>query len=318
MSARRLSAAVPALDLVAAPARPAGGALFPGADPHALAAEGRYWLYPTGDSDSLRAWSSYDLESWTPHAPLIHQKDIAWIRDDGARRHHLWAPHMQPANGKYYLYYSVGPQTPTPSRIGVAVSDSPYGPCLDSGRPLLTGGPGFEAIDPHVFVDPKSGKIYLYAGGSAGSTLRLFELAPDMVSLLREIEVEQPPGFTEAAFMHERDGVYHLSYSHGRWNSASYSVRYAVSSSPTGPWTYQGVILKSDSACKGPGHHSFFQDPKNGLWWIAYARWDGETGEGPYRGDRRQIAIAPVVYSSAGLIEPIRMEADEWPAQVLK
>jgi beta-xylosidase len=310
MSAR-LSAAAPALDLAAAPHGRASWSLFSGADPHGLVAEGRYWVYPTGDGDSLRAWSSDDLTTWTEHAPLLRQKDIAWVKDDGAHRRYLWAPHMQAANGKYYLYYSLGPQTPTPSRIGVAVSQTPQGPCVDSGRPLLTGGEGFEAIDPHVFVDPKSGRIYLYAGGSAGSTLRAFELAPDMISIVGEIDVDQPPGFTEAAFMHYRDGVYYLSYSHGRWNEASYSVRYAVSSSPTGPWSYQGVVLQSDRAHKGPGHHSFFQDPKDGQWYVVYGRWEGEAGDGPYRGDRRKIAIAPVAYSSAGLIEPINMAPGE-------
>jgi hypothetical protein len=39
-----------------------------------------------------------------------------------------------------------------------------------SGKPLVTGGNGFEAIDPMVFVDPKTKTPYLYAGGSAGAT----------------------------------------------------------------------------------------------------------------------------------------------------
>ncbi|WP_159317014.1 family 43 glycosylhydrolase, partial [Raoultella terrigena] len=135
----------------------------------------------------------------------------------------LWAPGVATARGKWYLYYSVGPQNPTPSRIGVAVADRPEGPYRDSGKPLVTGelvrdGRGFEAIDPMVFVDPRSGKAYLYTGGSAGARLRVWELNRDMISLAREVPVAQPPQFTEGAFMHERAGTYYLSYSHGRFN----------------------------------------------------------------------------------------------------
>src|SRR3546814_5845385 len=78
--------------------------------------------------------------------------------------------------------------------------------------------------------------------------------------------------------MHERDGIYYLSYSHGRWNDATYSVHYATAPGPTGPWTYRGVILTTDGTYKGPGHHSFFRDPRDGGWRIAYHRWERQDG----------------------------------------
>lgn len=184
--------------------------VFAGADPDMEAAEGRYWIYPTGGG-MLAAWSSPDRVAWTRGETLLRLADIGWIDDDRAPRHHLWAPDMVRARGGWYLYYSVGPQNPTPSRIGVAVCKGPAGPCTDSGKPLITGGEGFEAIDPAVFVDPKSATPYLYAGGSAGATLRAWVLRPDMLGVEREVRVETPPGFTEGAFMHYRDGVYYLS-----------------------------------------------------------------------------------------------------------
>ncbi len=277
-----------------------------GGDPTLIAADGRWWLYATGGAEgSLEAWSSNDLKSWRSHGPLIAKSDIRWIDDDGAPRHSLWASDMVAANGRWYFYYSVGPQNPTPSRLGVTVCDSPAGPCKDSGKPLLNdGGNGFEAIDPMVFRDPKSRRAYLYAGGSAGSKLRVFELAPDFVTIKREVQVAQPPFFTEGVFMHERDGTYYLSYSHGRWNAASYQVHYATATSPVGPWTYRGILLQSDAKYKGPGHHSFARDPRSGEWLIAYHRWEGQTGDGPYRGKRR-IAIQPIQYLPDGLIAPI-------------
>ena len=186
---------------------------------------------------------------------------------------------MVAADGAYWLYYSVGPQNPTPSRIGLARCDTPIGPCVDSDGPILTGGEGFEAIDPMVWIDPGSGRRLFYAGGSAGATLRVYEIGPDMTRLGSRIAVDTPPDFTEGAWMHERDGIYYLSYSHGRYDDASYSVHYVTAPSPTGPWTYRGVILKSDAVHKGPGHHAFFQDPRDGSWWIAYHRWE-QPGEG--------------------------------------
>lgn len=280
--------------------------VFAGADPSVIYADGQMWIEPTGHGQTLESWSSTDRVHWQKRGNLLRLADIGWVGDDHARRHFLWAPDLRPANGKYYLYYSVGPQNPTPSRLGVAVCDTPAGPCKDSGRPMYTGGAGFEAIDPMVFADPKSGRTLLYAGGSAGSKLRVFELAPDMVTIAHELPVEQPPFFTEGAFMHERGGIYYLSYSSGHWNQADYSVHYAMATSPTGPWKYRGPILVSDRKYKGPGHHAFVRDPATGEWLIVYHRWEGKAGNGPYADDRR-IAIQPISYDALGQIVPIKM-----------
>lgn len=284
---------------------PIARSVFASADPDAELIDGETWVFPTNaPSDRLLAWSSPDLAHWKQRGELLRLKDISWIKADGARQHYLWAPDMVRADGRWLLYYSVGPQNPTPSRLGVAVCAAPQGPCTDSGKPLLTGGAGFEAIDPMVFVDPKSATRYLYAGGSAGARLRVFELAPDMVTTLREVPVPQPVNFTEGVFMHERGGVYYLSYSHGGWRDASYSVHYSTAPSPTGPWRYRGPILASDSLFKGPGHHSFVVEGDRTL--IVYHRWEGQSGDGPYSGDRR-IAIGVVEYGPDGAILPIRM-----------
>ena len=288
---------------------------FQGADPHAMFIGGDLWVFPTGGpggswaADRFGAFSSRDLKTWRPRGEMLRRDRISWISADGARDHFLWAPAVATRGGKWYLYYSVGPQHPTPSRIGVAVADRPQGPYRDSGRPLVTGGMSatgeFEAIDPMVFVDPRSGKAYLYAGGSAGAKLRVWEMNPDMVSLAREVPVQQPPQFTEGAFMHERGGTYYLSYSHGRWNGPDYSVHYATAPSPTGPWTYRGAILTGDALHQGPGHHSFTRTP-GGDWLIVYHRWEQRPGPAPFKGER-QIAIDRVRYADDGAIRPIVM-----------
>ena len=290
---------------------------FQGADPHAMYIGKELWVFPTGGpggswvADRFGAFSSTDRKHWKSRGELIRRENIRWIGDDGAREHFLWAPAVATRNGKWYLYYSVGPQNPTPSRIGVAVASRPEGPFVDSGKPLLTGelvkdGHGFEAIDPMTFVDRKSGKAYLYAGGSAGAKLRVFQLKPDMINIDREIPVAQPPQFTEGAFMHERGGTYYLSYSHGRWNSPDYSVHYATAKTPVGPWRYRGAILTSDAVHKGPGHHSFVRDPKTGQWLIVYHRWERPAGAAPFTGER-QVAVDRLRYAKDGTILPVRM-----------
>ncbi|HMO66437.1 MAG TPA: family 43 glycosylhydrolase [Verrucomicrobiota bacterium] len=290
------------------PSLPANPVL-PGADPHAVLVDGTLWVFPTwsdGQGERFFAFSSTNLTDWQRHGPLLDLADVAWIKDDGAPRHHAWAPGILERDGKWFLHYSVGPQNPTPSRIGVAVGDSPGGPFRDSGRPLLTGGNGFEAIDAMAFADARSGRTYLYAGGSAGAKLRVFELGPDLVTFAREVPVETPPKFTEAPFLHEHGGRYHLTYSHGSFRHASYSVHYATAGSPTGPWAYRGAILESDATRKGPGHHSFVRHPASGEWLIVYHRWENQTGAGPYRG-QRQICLERMEHDAEGFIRPIVM-----------
>lgn len=285
---------------------------FQGADPFAMFIGNELWVFPTGGPDKswgpnrLGIWSSSDLESWKSRGEAIRSNSIPWIDEDGAPRHFLWAPSVLQQDGRWYFYYSVGPQKPTPSRIGVGVADRPEGPYWDSGQPLLTGGDGFEAIDPMVFVDPKTKTPYLYAGGSAGATLRVFELNTDLVSVRREVKVDQPPQFTEGVFMHERGGIYYLSYSHGKWKSAGYSVHYATAPSPTGPWTYRGPIMISDELHQGPGHHSFVRDPKTGDWLIVYHRWEGSNQPDTFKG-KRDIAIDRITYGADGNINPVKM-----------
>ncbi|MCW1887053.1 family 43 glycosylhydrolase [Luteolibacter flavescens] len=287
----------------------AANPVMDGADPHVIAVGKNYWMYPT-ESRSRRpvfaAYRSTDLRTWHREGTILELDKVPWVKEDGAPWHGAWAPAMAEKKGRYYFYYSVGPQNPTPSRIGVAVGNSPSGPFKDSGKPLLTGGDGFEAIDPMVFTDPANRKSWFYAGGSAGSKLRVFEMADDMVSFKREVEIEQPKHFTEAPFMHVHERTYYLSYSHGRWNDSSYSVHYATGKSPSGPWEYRGQILSSDEKHQGPGHHAFVQDPATKDWFIVYHRWETSRKEPPFRGTRK-IAVEKIEYDAKGLIRPIKM-----------
>ena len=216
--------------------------IFPGADPSAITVGKELWIFPThaGQADHFEAWSSTDGTSWRLRGTTFSLTDAHWIPDDGAARHGLWAPDVRRVGTHYVLYYSVGPQNPTPSRLGVAVADRPEGPYRDTGKPLLTGGNGFEAIDPMMFTDPKTGAHYLYAGGSAGAKLRLFVLNADATAIDHEVNIAQPPNFTEGAYMHERDGTYYLSYSHGVWKDVDLFGPLRDRAFPDGPMDIPG------------------------------------------------------------------------------
>jgi beta-xylosidase len=283
--------------------------LFQGADPEPLFAGGSYWIYPTSEcersKDHLYCWQSPDKKTWTVHGPILSMDEIDWIKSDGVP-HELWAPGVFASGGKYYLYFAVGPQNPTPSRIGVAVADQPQGPFVDSGKPLVTGGAGFEAIDAMVFGDPATGKTYLYCGGSACSKLKIFELNDDLVSIKGEVAVDTPEYFTEAPYVMLRRGRYYLSYSHGRWNDDSYCVLYATSKSAVGPWKYQGKILETDRHHAGPGHSGFIQDPGSKQWYIVYHRCNGAKTTGKMPGGR-STCIDKIRFDRAGNILPVQM-----------
>ncbi len=293
---------------------PAGhNPVLKGADPDAAVFGDTVWLYPTDATHRIGAafwaFSSKDLKTWTEHGPILKFDDIPWIAADKAPWHGAWAPCIVRKGAKYFFYYAVGPQNPTPSRIGVAVGSSPAGPFKDSGKPLITGGNGFEAIDPMVFHDPKSGQDILYAGGSAGATLRAYVLDETMVGIVREVLVQTPKEFTEGVFMHYRKGTYYLSYSHGFFRGSSYSSYYATGNNPFGPWNPRGPILQSDATHKGPGHHAIFQKPGTDEWYIAFHEWPGRTGDGPYEG-QREVAIDRLEYDKAGRILPVRITDD--------
>ncbi|OXU14668.1 family 43 glycosylhydrolase [Sedimentisphaera salicampi] len=273
--------------------------LFDGADPHIMLTHSKAWIYPTaGYPRRFYTYSSSDMVNWTSGQEILNFNLISWIPDEK----YAWAPCIIEKDNTYYFYYSVGPK---PAHIGVASAPRPNGPFTDKGSALLSdnGAPGFEAIDPMVFEDPASGKFYFYAGGSAGSTLRVFELNDDMLSFKKEISVDTPPNFTEGAFMHYRNGVYYFSYSNGRWNRGNYSIHYCTSDSPLGPWNYRGELVSSQGWFKGPGHHSFAYNKAVDEWYIVYHRWNNRLGEGPYSGSR-SVCVEKIEYDGE-LIRPI-------------
>ncbi|MFP5022197.1 family 43 glycosylhydrolase [Pseudonocardia phyllosphaerae] len=265
------------------PARPFGGRAVDGyyADPAITVVGNTYYVYPTTDGEGARdasftAWSSTDLVHWRKHGPVLSLgkgKDVTWASRNA------WAPAMAAANGKFYLYYAAD------EKIGVAVGDSPVGPFRDIGKPLVTANPGGVGvpIDPAVVRAP-DGTRWLYWGNQQANAVPLNK---DMVSFDRsKIRVLKGlKNFSEGLDVVLRKGTYHVTYSIGDFRDPDYKVGYATAPTPTGPFTYHGVLLSQDPKQKirGTGHGSMLQVPGTDEWYYAYHRWTVPNGNAYHR-----------------------------------
>jgi arabinoxylan arabinofuranohydrolase len=260
------------------------------ADPDITYFNGRYYIYPTAVSNNqFHAYSSADLTNWRDDGVIFDLgPQCSWANVNG------WAPCMVFRNNKYYFYYTAE------ARIGVAVGNSPTGPFTDKGSPLIGTDPHtVDIIDPMVFVD-SNGQAYIYYGGSNGSKMVVRQLNADMISVGGPSLIT-PPNYTEAPHMIKRGNVYHLTYSNGAWFNGTYNVRYATSSSPTGPWTYKGNILSSAGPFTGPGHHAIVQRPGCDEYYIAYHRYQNNDY------NTRLVAIERLHFKSNGDMVPVNM-----------
>lgn len=280
--------------------RPPPPPVLPGvhADPHLAVFGDTFYLYPTTDGSegwratSFRAWSSRDLVHWKDEGVILDlPRDLKWADS------HAWAPAIATKNGKFFFYFSAA------QNVGVAVSDSPAGPFQDPlGHPLVakTDYPRMQVIDPMVFVDD-DGAAYLYWGQGRCKAVRLND---DMISFDPEdVRDLTPPGYNEGPFVHKRHGRYYLSWSEYDTRDPRYSVAYATSDSPLGPFTKAATnpILRQSGPVKGAGHHSIVQIPGRDAWIIAYHRFRIPGGNGY----NRETCLSPLRYTDDGSLLPV-------------
>lgn len=267
------------------------------ADPNIVVYGDTYYIYPTTDgiaswgSTKFSVFSSKNLVDWKDEGVVLDLANVSWTHTSA------WAPSAATKNGKYYLYFSAG------QNIGVAVADSPTGPFVDSGAPLVNKASfgGAQQIDPAVFTDD-DGVSYLFWGNG---TARYVPLNPDMVSY-NAANIKTISGlnqFREGAFVHKRNGTYYLTYSIDDTRSENYRVGYATATSINGPWTSKGVILekKPELGILGTGHNSVVQVPGTDEWYIVYHRFAIPGGDGMHR----ETTIDRLTFAADGSINPV-------------
>ncbi|SEN68574.1 Glycosyl hydrolases family 43 [Sphingomonas gellani] len=201
-------------------------------------------------------------------------------------------------DGRFYLYAPVL-QRDSDARdrfaIGVAVAESPVGPWKDAhpAGPIISQkvpiANDIQNIDPTVLIDD-DGRVYVYWG--TFGQLRGMELARDMVTPVgEERTITGLTGFFEAPWITKRNGTYYMLYAGNRagpdsdCTPAVYHAcqAYASASSPLGPWTYRGVVLKPVSSTTSHAGAVEFK----GQWYLAYHTADARGG-GHFR---RSVAI---------------------------
>lgn len=245
------------------------------ADPFILYEEPYYYLFATGrapDGRFIQIYRSKDIANWEfVRGAVARGPEGAWNRKN------FWAPEVYKIDGKYYLYYTASTEgTPqnTGNRVGLAVASTPGGPYENRGVVIPHA-----SIDGHMFKD-LDGTFYMYYtiehGNSDGLTAgQIFVdrmLSPTKVSG-NPVPLITQHGWQEGPCMILDNGKYILTYSTENWQDETYKIRWAVGSSPLGPFVEQGILLSSTDKVRGPGHHAFFIGPK-GERWIAYHGWD--------------------------------------------
>ena len=179
-------------------------------------------------------FSSGDMDTWVDRGAVLSIKSFKWARGSA------WASQTIERNGKFYWYVTV--HDGRDFAVGVAVADHPAGPYKDAiGKALITSdmtpansGVNYD-IDPTVFIDD-DGQAYIYWGNGAVMGYRLKE---NMVELQGNMFNVTPPSFTEAPYVHKRNGYYFLTYAYG-WEER---IGQATMKSPTGPVSNSKVIV---------------------------------------------------------------------------
>ncbi len=297
-----------------------------GGDPAVLVDGDTVYLYvghdtATGDAyviPEYLCYSSKDLKTWSYEGVVLKMSDVSWADNNSA-----WAGQVAKYNGKYYFYYCSWCNTDAGKQsIGVAVSDSPTGPFVDIGQPLVKGSfttdhtSDWNDIDPTVWIETDSDGVehrYLAWGNSK---FYLCELNEDMVSLMDRnndgkitfgptgdlISQAPPSGFTEGPWLYRRKdengqyyGQYYMFYASGWREKLSYAT---CDDLWEGMW-FDSYTLTQPAATSNTSHCAVFDF--NGKTYVIYH--NGALPKGS--GYRRVANIAELTFKKDGTIQEV-------------
>lgn len=271
-------------------------------DPHVRIFGEQAYLYATHDAvpgsrdfimNDWWVWRSPDLVHWE-QVSTLKPEDTYWRKPSPE----CWATDAISRNGKYYFYFSRGPE-----EIGVVEGNTPAGPWRDPlGKPLIAkGSTPTLARDPGIFQE-KDGTSYIVFGCWDYYLARLnddmISLAetPRLIRLDRKMGPYGPGKLDDKPYLHKRNGIYYLSW----------GCYYAMSDRLYGPYVYKDSVLKSNRTAPEfrkrltfDRHGSFFEF-KNQWYFICNDQdWPG-TSE-----FYRDSVISYVHYRNNGEIETV-------------
>lgn len=248
-------------------------------DPFVIFYQGKFYAYATQNTpDGFQVMESPDLVHWTHRGTCFKPP---WAHT------HYWAPEVFIRDGVFYMTYSaLNPHTKRHD-IGLATASQPLGPFVH--QTILVRGEDTNGgvIDATIFQDI-DGAYYLVYSEEQPRGLVLRPLAADFMAVGEERVVLLRPdrpwerGVTEAPTLLWRQGVYHLFFSAGWYQSdklnASYVVCHAQAPSVRGPYQKSpGALLETRvGRVYGPGHQCVIALP-SGEMWLLYHGWDDEN-----------------------------------------
>ena len=235
-----------------------------------------------------------DMVNWTDMNTLILE---AGDFNGSAKKNGDWASQCIRRNDKYYYYVTVE-STRGGRAVNVAVSDKKEGPFKDALNGKHLAGPNWDYIDPTVFIDD-DGQAWLYWGNPK---LYYCPLKENMIECASDIKVSDMSGFngkyTEGPWIHKRGKKYYMIYAAG---GIPESIDYSWSDSPTGPWTYKGVIMPSSEPGAAFTVHSGIVDFKGRSFFFYHNQKNVKGG-----GYSRSTAIEEFTWNADGTIPTIR------------
>ncbi len=294
-----------------------------------ILADGRYYSTdpaPIADGDTLWILAGRDEAPADVNDFIMNEWQLLSTTDpaSGRWRHHpaiarpeavfAWAEPgrayagqiVKGQDGRFYLYAPVLQRSGDAEdrfAIGVAVSDRITGPWRDAhpAGPIVSQRVpernDIQNIDPTVLVDD-DGRVYMYWG--TFGQLRGIELARDMVTPVgRQVAVHSLTGFFEAPWLMKRRGTYYMLYAgnnagpNSPCTPAVYHacIAYGTASSPLGPWTWRGTVLRPVSSTTSHAGAVAFK----GKWYLTYHTADS-MGGGHFR---RSVAIDPLEWDDS-------------------
>jgi arabinan endo-1,5-alpha-L-arabinosidase len=209
----------------------------------------------------------------------------------------LWAPEPEYLNGRYYLYFTVtdvvDAHSPEPgcendSAIGVATSDTPYGPWRASTTPVVMPRRAKAGCNFHWTFDPKviedGGRKYLYYG-SYGGGIFVTRLSDDGLRAEGAAKMVGAPGRYEGAEVKQHEGWWYMFASATDCCNGpltGYAVFTGRARTPEGPFLDRfgndmakgrsggtPLLLQNGNRWTGVGHNTVFTDAA-GQWWTIY------------------------------------------------
>lgn len=286
-------------------------------DPTIVRAGDAWYVMSTGAGLPIRR--STDLSNWDYVGEVFPMGLPSWVfehvsgLDPFARD--AWAPDITYANGRWYLYWSVGEFGTQDAVIGLMTNTTlnPADPnyhWVDEGLVLASdGNDATMAIDPAAVTAPDGSRWLAYGSFWDGVFIRRLDGSGKFASgsSAHNIAKRSPsrPNGVEAASLVYRDGWWWLFVSVGtccKGVSSNYSIVAGRSQSITGPFLdATGRDLRDNGGTSvtgsygnmaGPGHGTVIDS--GGQWLMAHHYYDRSNGGVP------TLAIRPVHWTLDG------------------